>query len=62
MESKKFPGKIAFIILIINLLAKSLADIIIKSPNQFAELFNGKNLFYKSFRTIRYRQIEINLL
>jgi hypothetical protein len=39
METK---GKIIIFIFLINFITNSIADIIIKSPNQLAEKFKGK--------------------
>jgi hypothetical protein len=41
MESKKLPGKIFFVIFLINLIKEYLSDIIVKSPHQLAVQFTG---------------------
>jgi len=44
MESKVLPAKILFFVFILNLMTKTLADILIKSPNQLAEKFKGNKI------------------
>ena len=41
MESKKLPGKVFFVLFLINLIKEYLSDIIVKSPHQLAVQFSG---------------------
>lgn len=42
MESNIIPGKLLFVLFLINLVKETLSDLIVKSPNQLAEQFKGK--------------------
>lgn len=41
MESKILPGKFLFFLILINLVKDTLSDLLVKSPNQLADLFKG---------------------
>jgi len=41
MDSKIFPGKLIFVLFLINLVKETLSDLIVKSPLQLADKFKG---------------------